>query len=376
MKSLKKLANEPSTFLYHYLEYSKPQFVIPFLERLNSENVSKLEKNLDPKDLTNFLQSFFGFLGSSTAEHDDPALTLTLEETLDSVKPENRQVILRALCLATPDSVLQNIALSCNSEDNIIATIFEQNPYEAPDDDFFKNFIDYLDVLICIEEIKYSRIMEDIYLAACPERQKIMAETFELDQLTKNFEEHELPLNQILDLTRFIIINKNGVNRQEAIEELLDLVDMNIDKDVFIENINGFIGLLSLNDETFQKKCLELALVHLDKNNLAELKKFWIAAGKLPKELWEAVSEELAKDKEWANKIDIDDLLSLKLSPEKYAALWNGQKTNKEFQDNFIKKYYENPDDEEKWDFYNELIIKDIMRAELLKPERIDINQL
>ena len=263
-----------------------------FLDTLHEKNIKKLQDILDPKELTYFLESFFAFLGSSILEGGEVEIVLTFD-MLDSFNPENRQVILNALCLATPADALADIALSCESKDNIIHTIFQYNPYEHPSDSFFVEFIHCLSKRTD-SDVNNSLIWKEVYLKACPRRLEKMIKIIDLSQWTGNIvklqKKEHFNLEQILHFTEFVDININGINREIGLFNLLNLIEeMLKDRKYiydFVENIQGLTELLKFQDHPLAKQILFLALACCKKSEIEHLKKFFRQAENLPEALW------------------------------------------------------------------------------------------
>lgn len=146
-----------------YFHYTREHFSKPFMDQyLTSEVIDKLERQLSDEDLTYFLQSFFGFIASTTysdnTKPNDAEFTNILK-LVDDFSPSNQQTILKAFCHATPALTLFEVLresqttidmkkepkLTFTMIDNMIAeTILKLNPEEEPEDSFFDEYLDLI----------------------------------------------------------------------------------------------------------------------------------------------------------------------------------------------------------------------------------------
>ena len=121
--------------------------------KLTSEVMATIERNLTGDDIKSFIQNFFGFVAiQSLSLNDDIVENALLKRNLnfdkaldfaDHLQPHNRLILLETLCQAVPIQSLVKVFYKSKAEDNIIKTILERNPSDHEDhlDTFFQDLL-------------------------------------------------------------------------------------------------------------------------------------------------------------------------------------------------------------------------------------------
>lgn len=306
-----------------------------------SSKMSILENRLSDDDFNYFLESFFGFIAIQQTLYNlsefSSSKFVAAFDLLSSCSEKRKSFISRILCQTTPARCLVHVIAQSQPEDHLIETILKLNP-PVGKDQFFEEFISQMnrydftsdllsnivDTILKNEtEARKITLISHLPSAVVPFLKQIPSDIFE-----------KIPARYLIGAAKAV----RALPDEDMNNKILPFILKGFEKEPikdFITNVEFYTSLLPHFSAKKQAELLACLIQARAENYvMASINELYQDMLKLPKEIWEEASKQVAN-------LKLNALKKENLPISHLAALVSGQRPNQQFLQNFFATYFD-----------------------------------